>query len=152
MSVAAATAKTPSTKIMLSASAQSFVPSKKPMKLKQVKLKKKKPKPIKQTYEEKVDEYNEYLWQHHGKYRQAVNAVFDSDSSADYSGHCSFAGEDSFHSVIHGEGDTLHDFVPKTHKDPALNIGRMRLDPDSPTFLPSTPRQPPQQSPPSTPR
>ena len=95
-------------KVVLSADAPSFVPL-----LQQAKLKKRKPKPKKLTYAEKVTEHNAYLWDHHGKYRAAVNAVFDSGSSTEYSGHCSFVGGDSYHSIMHEGGDTLHDFVPQ---------------------------------------
>ena len=74
-------------KLTLSAKAPSFIPQ---LQLKQAKIKKKKSKPRPMTYKEKLREHNSYLDEHHGQYRRAIEAVFDSDSSADYSGHCSF--------------------------------------------------------------
>ena len=131
------TAKPPT----LSASAPSFVP---PLKLKQAKIKKTKPKMKKMTYEAKVTEYNQYLWEHHGKYRAAVNAVFDSGSSEDYSGNCSYFGEDSFHSVMHSKGDKLCDFVPTKHNNPTNSI---QFNPRAIAFQPTTPQPQPQPQP-----
>ena len=116
-------------KVTLSANAPSFVPL-----LQQAKIKKRKSKPKKLTYAEKVKEHKAYLWEHHGQYRAAINAVFDSDSSSEYSGHCSFVGGDSYHSIMHEEGDTLHDFVPQHNTD---NL----IQPPMPRIRHSTPIQ-----------
>ena len=53
--------KTPK-QVTLSASAPNFKPTPPPLVLKQAKIKKKKPKPTKLTYEEKVAEYKDYLY------------------------------------------------------------------------------------------
>ena len=58
-------------------------------------------------------------------------AVFDSDSESAYSGHGSYVGIDSFHSVIHEDDSKQLDFVPRKYNEQNLlgaRLNEIRID------------------------